>query len=218
MARADTASASLRSDFIRGWQNRLQTRVSAVVERRTTLSRAVPVLIIAFLITICVGAVVQMLEQRRQVMVDARQVMEALADELAIALDHPGRDGRANPGRTFAALECALPVWATAQGRSIIVGDANGTIVASVAERSAKARPADSRRARTVAATDHVRRRRRHAGDHAAGWRRRLRHGAGVKESAGHRRRGRDDEQRTEQLAIVSTGYGDDPGKASPPF
>src|SRR5208283_1799220 len=39
---------------------------------------------------------------------------------------------RANPGRTFALLERALPAWATAQGRSIIVGDASGMIIASV--------------------------------------------------------------------------------------
>ncbi len=133
MARADTASASLRSDSIQGLAKSIaKPAYRRLLSAEPLLRRAVPVLIIAFLITICVGAVVQMLEQRRQVIIDARQVMEALADELAIALDHPGRDGRANPGRTFAALERALPVWATAQGRSIIVGDANGTIVASV--------------------------------------------------------------------------------------
>ena len=133
MARADTASASLRSDSIQGLAKSIaKPAYRRLLSAEPLLRRAVPVLIIAFLITICVGAVVQMLEQRRQVIVDARQVMEALADELAVALDHPGRDGRANPGRTFAALEHALPAWATAQGRSIIVGDANGTIIASV--------------------------------------------------------------------------------------
>ena len=133
MARADSASASLRSDSIQGLAKSIaKPAYQRLLSAEPLLRRAVPVLIIAFLITICVGAVVQLLEQRRQVIVDARQVMEALADELAIALDHPGRDGRANPGRTFAVLERALPAWATAQGRSIIVGDADGTIIASV--------------------------------------------------------------------------------------
>ena len=133
MARADTASASVRSDSIQGLAKSIaKPAYRRLLSAEPLLRRAVPVLIIAFLITICVGAIVQMLEQRRQVIIDARQVMEALADELAIALDHPGRDGRANPGRTFAALERALPAWATAQGRSILVGDANGTIIASV--------------------------------------------------------------------------------------
>ena len=133
MARADTASASLRSDSIQGLAKSIaKPAYRRLLSAEPLLRRAVPVLIIAFLITICVGAVVQVLEQRRQVIVDARQIIEALADELAVALDHPGRDGRVSPGRTFAALERALPAWATAQGRSIIVADANGTIIASV--------------------------------------------------------------------------------------
>jgi len=133
MARADTASASLRSDSIQGLAKSIaKPAYRRLLSAEPLLRRAVPVLIIAFLITICVGAVVQVLEQRRQVVLDARQVMEALADELAIALDHPGRDGRTNPSRTFATLERILPAWATAGGRSIIVGDADGTIIASV--------------------------------------------------------------------------------------
>ena len=108
MARADTASASLRSDSIQGLAKSIaKPAYRRLLSAEPLLRRAVPVLIIAFLITICVGAVVQMLEQRRQVIVDARRVTEALADELAVALDHPGRDGRANPSRTFALLERA---------------------------------------------------------------------------------------------------------------
>ena len=96
MARADTASASLRSDSIKGLAKSIaKPAYRRLLSAEPLLRRAVPVLIIAFMITICVGAVVQMLEQRRQVIVDARRIMEALADDLAVALDHPGRDGRA---------------------------------------------------------------------------------------------------------------------------
>jgi two-component system cell cycle sensor histidine kinase PleC len=133
MARAETASASLRSDSIQGLAKSIaKPAYRRLLSAEPLLRRAVPVLIIAFLITICIGTVVQVLEQRRQVMLDARQSVEALADELAIELDNPGKDLRANPGRTSAVLERALPAWAAAADRSILVGDADGTIIASV--------------------------------------------------------------------------------------
>ncbi len=133
MARAETASASLRSDSIQGLARSIANPAyRRLLSAEPLLRRAVPVLIIAFLITICIGTVVQVLEQRRQVILDARQALEALADELAIELDNPGRDTRANPGRTSAALERALPAWSAARDRSILVGDAAGTIIASV--------------------------------------------------------------------------------------
>ena len=133
MARADMASASLRSDSIQGLAKSIaKPAYHRLLSAEPLLRRAVPVLIIAFLITICIGAVVQVLEQRRQVIGDARQVIEALADELAIGLDHPAKDVKANSGRASAALERALPAWAAAGDWSIIVADSDGTIVGSV--------------------------------------------------------------------------------------
>ena len=96
------------------------------------LRRAVPVLIIAFLITVCVGAAVQVLEQRRQAIVEVRQAIEALADELALELDRQARDTRGTPGRTAAAIEQALPVWAANGDRAVLVADADGRIVANI--------------------------------------------------------------------------------------
>ena len=96
------------------------------------LRRAVPVLIIAFLITVCVGAAVQVLEQRRQAIVEVRQAIEALADELALELDRQARDIRGTPGRTAAAIEQALPVWAANGDRAVLVADADGRIVANI--------------------------------------------------------------------------------------
>jgi two-component system, cell cycle sensor histidine kinase PleC len=133
MARAETASASLRSDSIQGLAKSIaKPAYRRLLSAEPLLRRAVPILIIAFLITICVGAVVQVLEQRRQVMLQARQAIEALADQLAIAFDRQGRDGRGNGTRTAAALEHALPAWAAAGERSIVVADADGMIVASI--------------------------------------------------------------------------------------
>src|SRR5580658_1892822 len=130
MARAEAASASLRSDSIQGLAKSIaKPAYRRLLSAEPLLRRAVPILIIAFLITICVGAVVQVLEQRRQVMLQARQAIEALADQLAIAFDRQGRDGRGNGTRTAAALEHALPAWAAAGERSIVVADADGMIV-----------------------------------------------------------------------------------------
>src|ERR1700689_4199587 len=113
MARADAASASLRSDSIQGLAKSIaKPAYRRLLSAEPLLRRAVPVLIIAFLITICIGAVVQVLEQRRQVIFDARRAVEALADELALTLDRPAKDAKGNPGRTSAALERVLPTWA----------------------------------------------------------------------------------------------------------
>src|ERR1700728_2162378 len=110
MARAETASASSRSDSIQGLAKSIaKPAYRRLLSAEPLLRRAVPALIIAFLITICVGAGVQILEERRQVMRDTRQAIEALADEIAVTLDHSGRELKANSAR--AALERVMPAW-----------------------------------------------------------------------------------------------------------
>ena len=132
MARAETASASLRSDSIQGLAKSIaKPAYRRLLSAEPLLRRAVPVLIIAFLITICVGAAVQVLEQRRQATVEARQAIEALADDLALELDRPARDATANSDRTSAAIEHALPAWAASGDREILVADSDGTVVAT---------------------------------------------------------------------------------------
>jgi two-component system, cell cycle sensor histidine kinase PleC len=133
MARAETASASVRSDSIQGLAKSIaKPAYRRLLSAEPLLRRTVPVLIVAFLVTICVGAAVQVLEQRRQVLSQAQQAVEALADELAVELDHPNRELRGNQGRSTAALEHVLPAWAAAGDRSILVADADGAIVASM--------------------------------------------------------------------------------------
>ena len=79
-----------------------------------------PVLIVAFMLTICIGAAVQVLDHRRQAILDSVRTVEALADHLAVALDRTGRDGKPVLPRTSEALERALPAWAAGGGRSIL--------------------------------------------------------------------------------------------------
>jgi two-component system, cell cycle sensor histidine kinase PleC len=131
MARAETAGASLQSDSIQGLAKSIaKPAYRRLLSAEPLLRRAVPVLIIAFLVTVCVGAAVQVLEQRRQDILRARQSIEALADELVLTLDRAARESRGNLGRTSIALASAIPAWAAAGNRSILVANSDGTIVA----------------------------------------------------------------------------------------
>ena len=133
MARAETASASLGSDSIKGLaQSIAKPAYRRLLTAEPLLRRTVPVLIVAFMLTICIGAAVQVLGHRRQAILDSVRTVEALADHLAVAVDRTGRDGKPVLPRTSDALERALPAWAAGGGRSILVGDVDGNIVASV--------------------------------------------------------------------------------------
>ena len=110
MARADAASASLRSDSIKGLaQSIANPAYRRLLSAEPLLRRAVPVLIVAFMLTICIGAAVQVLEHRRQVIFDSVRTSEALADHLATALDRTARDGRPTLQRNSEVLMRALP-------------------------------------------------------------------------------------------------------------
>ena len=133
MARAETASASLGSDSIKGLaQSIAKPAYRRLLTAEPLLRRTVPVLIVAFMLTIYIGAAVQVLDHRRQAILDSVRTVEALADHLAVAVDRTGRDGKPVLPRTSDALERALPAWAAGGGRSILVGDVDGNIVASV--------------------------------------------------------------------------------------
>jgi two-component system cell cycle sensor histidine kinase PleC len=133
MARAETASASLRSDSIKGLaQSIAKPAYRRLLTAEPLLRRTVPVLIVAFMLTICIGAAVQVLEHRRQVIFDSVRTVEALADHLAVALDRASRDGKPMLPRNSEALARALPAWAAGGGRSILVADVDGNIIASV--------------------------------------------------------------------------------------
>jgi two-component system cell cycle sensor histidine kinase PleC len=126
------ASASLRSDSIKGLaQSVAKPAYRRLLTAEPLLRRAVPILIVAFMLTICIGAAVQVLDHRRQAVSDATQAIDALADHLAAALDRPTRDGPLHIVRSSDAIERALPTWAAGAGRSILVADAGGTIIAA---------------------------------------------------------------------------------------
>jgi two-component system cell cycle sensor histidine kinase PleC len=131
MARAEAASASIGSDSIKGLaQSIAKPAYRRLLTAEPALRRAVPALIIAFLLTICIGTIVQILDHRRQVIFETVRELEAGADVVSERL---GRTA-ANESRPSiqGELEEAIPTWLRASGRRVLVTNAEGVIVAGV--------------------------------------------------------------------------------------
>jgi two-component system, cell cycle sensor histidine kinase PleC len=129
MARAGVASASVRSDSIQGLaQSIAKPAYRRLLTAEPLLRRAVPVLIIAFLATICVGAFVQVLDHRRQALTEMAIALDALADLSAERLARQPADAL---GRPQEVLTRALPSWATASGRRFLLTNAEGVVAAA---------------------------------------------------------------------------------------
>jgi two-component system, cell cycle sensor histidine kinase PleC len=131
MARAEAASASIRSDSIKGLaQSIAKPAYRRLLTAEPALRRAVPALIIAFLLTICVGTVVQILDHRRQAVFDITRQIEAGADILVERLDQSLTEE--SRSQVQGELEHAIPSWARLPGRRLMVTNADGVIVAGV--------------------------------------------------------------------------------------
>ena len=129
MARVETASASVSSDSIKGLaQSIAKPAYRRLLTAEPALRRAVPALIIAFLVTICIGAFVQVFDHRRQAIAEVVRGMTGSAHFLA---DRFGRSSAAD-GRKQIELEQIIPTWALVPGRQILLTNADGVIVAAV--------------------------------------------------------------------------------------
>ncbi len=136
MARAEVASASVSSDSIKGLaQSIAKPAYLRLLTAEPALRRAVPALIIAFLLTICVGAIVQVFDHRRQAVSETINQIEATADYLGDRLARMDRSKLQKLGLDHSLqseLESAIPSWARVAGRRILVTSADGIIVAAV--------------------------------------------------------------------------------------
>ncbi|HXX09054.1 MAG TPA: ATP-binding protein [Pseudolabrys sp.] len=132
MARAGVASASAHPDSIKGLaQSIANPAYRRLLNAEPLLRRAVPVLIIAFLATICVGALVQVLDHRRQTLSNDAVSLEAVADLAAERLHQPLKqpaDAREKPQQVLSRV---LPSWAMAAGRRFILTNADGAVIAA---------------------------------------------------------------------------------------
>ena len=131
MARAVTANASARPDSIKGLaQSIAKPTYRRLLIAEPALRRVVPVLIIAFLLTIGVGAVVQVLDHRRQAVSEAIHNINNVADFVSERLDQllSAEKSDATP---HDLLERAISTRATAIGRRILLSNASGIIIAT---------------------------------------------------------------------------------------
>jgi two-component system, cell cycle sensor histidine kinase PleC len=130
MARAEAANASARSDAIKGLaQSLAKPAYRRLLNAEPALRRAVPALIIAFLITICIGAAVQVMDHRRHALAAAAIDLEAVAE---ILTDRLAPDKMTDNERAEDVLRRALPSWATAGNRHVFVTNSDGRIIAGL--------------------------------------------------------------------------------------
>src|SRR5215470_4651192 len=134
MARAHATNACAQSDSIKGLaQSIAKPAYHRLLTAEPALRRAVPTLIIAFLITICLGAFVQVLDQTRQKRKAAEHDLAALADYLAERIDRLAsirQDRPQNIERLQFLLPDLFPSWGIAAGRHVIVAGADRRILA----------------------------------------------------------------------------------------
>jgi two-component system cell cycle sensor histidine kinase PleC len=136
MARANAASACVQSDSIKGLaQSIAKPAYHRLLIAEPALRRAVPTLIIAFLITICFGAVVQVVDHNRRERVSMKRDLLAIADVLAERLDRTGANRQDRAGfidRLPGLLPGLIPSWGIAAGRHVIVTGADQRVLARI--------------------------------------------------------------------------------------
>jgi two-component system, cell cycle sensor histidine kinase PleC len=136
MARAHATNACAQSDSIKGLaQSIAKPAYHRLLTAEPALRRAVPTLIIAFLITICLGAFVQVLDQTRQKRKASERDLAALADYVGERIDRltsPRQDRLHNIERMQSLLPDLIPMWGIAAGRHVIVAGADHRILARV--------------------------------------------------------------------------------------
>ncbi|MDQ8728586.1 ATP-binding protein [Bradyrhizobium sp. LHD-71] len=138
MAPVRAADACVQSDSIKGLaQSIAKPAYNRLVLAEPMLRRAVPTLIIAFLLTICIGAFVQVVDQSRLQFASARKEVTALADLVADRLDRPQmtrQDRAAAAERLQALLPGLIPSWGIAAGRHVFIVDDVGRVLARTPE------------------------------------------------------------------------------------
>ena len=137
MTPAQVASASAGTDSIKGLaQSIARPAYRRLLGAEPALRRAVPILIIAFLCTMAVGAVVQINDQRRQSVASTSRELELAAEVVAARLARPGKPTVAELARLAQdALDAVAQAGAT--DRTLLVTDADGVIIASSPPRLA---------------------------------------------------------------------------------
>jgi two-component system cell cycle sensor histidine kinase PleC len=137
----------VQSDSIQGLAHSIaKPAYLRLLTAEPVLRRAVPTLIIAFLITICIGAIVQIIEQRRQETASLKRDLIALADILSDRIDRAApirRDAHTPLAETMQEwLPTLIPDWGRGRDRLVLIADAGGRIIARAPHQPANGAPA----------------------------------------------------------------------------
>jgi two-component system cell cycle sensor histidine kinase PleC len=136
MARAHAANACVQSDSIKGLaQSIAKPAYHRLLTAEPALRRAVPTLIIAFLVTICLGAFVQVIDHNRQKRATMKRDISALSDIIADRIDRltsVRQDRATSIERLQAILPGLIPSWGGAAGRHVIIVSADQRVLARV--------------------------------------------------------------------------------------
>src|ERR1700730_5376587 len=131
MAPANVARASTSTDSIKGLaQSIAKPDYRRLLSAEPALRRAVPLLIITFLVTMAVGTGVQVLDHRRQTLATVTEEIEILADVLAGRLNGAGGAKESVKDATRLAQNAVTATIEKYGVRAtILVSDAEGTVV-----------------------------------------------------------------------------------------
>jgi two-component system, cell cycle sensor histidine kinase PleC len=128
MAPADVVRASTGTDSIKGLaQSIARPTYRRLLVAEPALRRAVPLLIVTFLITMAVGTGVQVLDHRRQAVAAVSDDLEILADAIAGRLESD--TAGAKDATRIARETVARAVGRYGTRTAILVSDAEGTVV-----------------------------------------------------------------------------------------
>jgi two-component system, cell cycle sensor histidine kinase PleC len=135
MARAESAHASPRSQSIKGLaQSIANPAYRRLLTAEPTLRRAVPLLIIAFLATVGIGAIVQAYERHRDAIISGLEEIETVAD---VVVDRFDRTFATRGTRPSEELADALPTRASVPDRYVVLIDPSVAVRAAIPTLSA---------------------------------------------------------------------------------
>ncbi len=134
MARVHAANTTAHGHSTRGLARSLtHPNYQRLVDAEPLLRRVVPILIVVFLMAVALGALVQVLEHRREALNEAKTAMAMYAQ--AIAEEYARRTAAGeDAGDTKKLLRIATPAQAIVAGRQFLIADASGKVIAAEPE------------------------------------------------------------------------------------
>ena len=142
MAPAHSASASAGADSIKGLaQSIAKPAYRRLLNAEPALRRAVPVLIIAFLLTMAVSALVQVNDHRRQAIANVVRNLDLTADLLAERLGGDNRLTKAELARRVSGILDQTYRQRNEPGIQFLVADADELVIAGVPQTTAIGKP-----------------------------------------------------------------------------